>query len=64
LGQLLHQTNAWQRNIAVCKSTLRYGTYHIVAGCSDGMFDWSSAAEDLGYSPQHNWPEIPQKGVS
>jgi len=50
--------------VQAVKSTLCYGTYHIVAGRADGMFDWSSAAADLGYSPQHNWPEIPQKGVA
>ena len=44
------------------KAPIGYGTYNIVAGRSDGMFDWSSAAEDLGYSPQHNWPEIPEGG--
>ena len=46
------------------KSAVRYGTYNIVAGRSDSLFDWSAAAEDLGYSPQYNWPDIPQKGIS
>lgn len=46
------------------KAAISYGTYNIVAGRADGMFDWSGAARDLGYSPQHNWPEIPERGGS
>ena len=46
------------------KAAISYGTYNIVAGRADGMFDWSGAARDLGYSPQHNWPEIPARGGS
>ena len=46
------------------KTEVRYGTYNIVAGRADGVYDWTGAAADLGYSPQHNWPEIPEKGVS
>lgn len=46
------------------KTAVRYGTYNIVAGRTDGVYDWTGAAADLGYSPQHNWPEIPEKGVS
>ncbi|MDP6450224.1 MAG: NAD(P)-dependent oxidoreductase [Lentisphaeria bacterium] len=45
-------------------AAVSYGTYNIVAGRSDVMFDWSGAATDLGYSPQHNWPEIPAGGGS
>ena len=45
------------------KAAVGYGTYNIVAGRTDGTFDWSGAATDLGYSPQHNWPELPEKGV-
>ncbi len=45
-------------------TAVRYGTYNIVAGRGDGTFDWSGAAEGLGYSPQRNWPELPEKGVS
>ena len=44
------------------KAEVSYGTYNIVAGRVDGVFDWSAAAEDLGYAPQYNWPEIPEKG--
>lgn len=36
-----------------------FGTYNIVAGRSDSLFDWSPAARELGYRPKHNWPEIP-----
>ncbi|NSW57894.1 MAG: NAD(P)-dependent oxidoreductase [Armatimonadetes bacterium] len=37
-----------------------FGTYNIVAGRSDALFDWSTAARELGYRPEHNWPEIPE----
>jgi len=37
-----------------------YGCYQIVAGRRDALFDWSAASRDLGYQPQHNWPEIPE----
>jgi nucleoside-diphosphate-sugar epimerase len=38
---------------------LRYGCYHLIAGRMDAMFDWTSAARELGYQPVHNWPDIP-----
>lgn len=38
---------------------IAFGTYSIVAGRSDSLFDWSLAARELGYRPEHNWPEIP-----
>jgi NAD+ dependent glucose-6-phosphate dehydrogenase len=44
------------------KAAIGYGAYNIVAGRADAMFDWSGAARDLGYSPRHNWPEIPARG--
>lgn len=34
------------------------GTFSITAGRDDTAWDWSEAAEKLGYAPQHNWPEI------
>ena len=34
------------------------GTYNIVAGRSDSLFDWRPARDEIGYSPQYNWPEI------
>jgi nucleoside-diphosphate-sugar epimerase len=36
------------------------GTYNIVAGRSDSLFDWRPAAAEIGYAPQYNWPEIKQ----
>ena len=36
----------------------RRGTYCIVAGRRDSLFDWRPAARELGYAPQHNWPDI------
>ena len=41
-----------------------YGTYNIVAGRTDALYDWSSAARDLGYCPEFNWPDIPQSWPS
>ncbi len=55
------------RDIAQCVAcaieteTVRYGTYNAVAGRTDSRFDWKQANQELGYSPQHNWPEIPDK---
>ena len=34
------------------------GTYNIVAGRADSLFDWHSARREIGYAPQHNWPGI------
>ena len=34
------------------------GTYNIVAGRADSLFDWHPARREIGYAPQHNWPEI------
>ena len=34
------------------------GTYNIVAGRSDNLFDWRPAKREIGYDPQYNWPEI------
>jgi nucleoside-diphosphate-sugar epimerase len=34
------------------------GCYNIVAGRDDALFDWRPARDEIGYQPQHNWPEI------
>ena len=34
------------------------GTYNIVAGRADSLFDWHPARREIGYAPKHNWPEI------
>ena len=53
------------RDVAQCVAraieteTVKYGAYNAVAGRADSRFAWQQAAEDLGYSPEHNWPEIP-----
>lgn len=53
------------RDVAQCVAraietdTVRYGTYNAVAGRADSRFAWKQAEEELGYSPKHNWPEIP-----
>lgn len=41
---------------------VRDGRYSVVAGRADSLFDWESAAREIGYSPVHNWPEIPELG--
>lgn len=53
------------RDVAQCVAraieteTVKYGSYNAVAGRADSRFSWQQAADDLGYSPEHNWPEIP-----
>lgn len=53
------------RDVAQCvvraieTETVKYGAYNAVAGRADSRFAWQQAKEDLGYSPEHNWPEIP-----
>lgn len=53
------------RDVAQCVARaietekVRYGSYNAVAGRADSRFSWKEAADDLGYSPEHNWPEIP-----
>ena len=53
------------RDVAQCVAraieteTVKYGAYNAVAGRADSRFSWQQAADDLGYSPEHNWPEIP-----
>ena len=63
-------TNPWfvyvdPRDVAQCVAraieteTVKYGAYNAVAGRADSRFAWQQAQDDLGYSPEHNWPEIP-----
>ena len=53
------------RDVAQCVAraietqSVRYGSYNAVAGRTDSRFAWKQAEDDLGYSPEHNWPEIP-----
>jgi uronate dehydrogenase len=48
---------------AALSAQVSYGRYHIVAGRRDSLFEWQSAARQIGYAPAHNWPEIPQNEV-
>ena len=54
------------RDVAQCvvraieTETVKYGAYNAVAGRTDSRFAWQQAKEDLGYSPKHNWPDIPE----
>lgn len=43
---------------AIEASHITQGTYQIVAGRGDTLFDWHEAAETLGYTPQYNWPDL------
>ena len=53
------------RDVALCvvraieTETVKYGSYNAVAGREDSRFAWKPAKAELGYSPEHNWPEIP-----
>lgn len=44
---------------AIATDTVNYGSYNAVAGREDSRFDWKQAKVELGYSPEHNWEEIP-----
>lgn len=33
------------------------GTYNLVAARADALFEWGSAVRDLGWEPEHNWPD-------
>ena len=44
------------------ESDLAYGTFQIVAGREDSLYDWKDAAQRLRYRPEHNWQEIPDAG--
>ncbi len=53
------------RDVAQCveraieTENINYGAYNAVAGRTDSRYDWKQAERDLGYSPEHNWEEIP-----
>ena len=49
---------------AIVNETIDYSAYNAVAGREDSRFDWKQAEKDLGYSPQHNWEEIPDTVIS
>ncbi len=38
---------------------VNYGAYNAVAGRADSRYDWKQAKKELGYSPEHNWEDIP-----
>jgi nucleoside-diphosphate-sugar epimerase len=44
---------------AALETKLKHGTFQIVAGREDALFDWQEAAQEIGYTPSHNWPSIP-----
>ncbi len=44
---------------AALKTMLQSGTFNLVAGRDDALYNWQDAAEKIGYAPQHNWPHIP-----
>lgn len=48
---------------AALTSQTSHGRYAIVAGRTDSLFEWESAAREIGYAPEHNWPEIPEMGL-
>ena len=53
------------RDVAQCVAraieteAVGYGAYNVVAGRADSRFAWKQTAAVLGYTPEHNWPEIP-----
>lgn len=54
------------RDVAQCvtraieNEKVNHGVYNAVAGRSDSRFDWKKSKEELGYSPEYNWEEIPE----
>jgi len=44
---------------AVEAQNVSYGVYNVIAGREDARFAWAQTAEELGYRPAYNWPEIP-----
>ena len=53
------------RDVAQCveraieTENVTYGAYNAVAGRADSRFDWKQGEKELGYSPEHNWEDIP-----
>jgi hypothetical protein len=43
---------------SLVKTPTPRGAYAIVAGRADALFDWTSAADDLGYFSEHTWPSL------
>lgn len=41
------------------ETDVAYGSYNIVAGRRDALFDWTSSSQELGYHSEHTWPDIP-----
>lgn len=35
------------------------GSFHVVAGRQDALFDWTQTAQALGYHSEYTWPDIP-----
>jgi NAD+ dependent glucose-6-phosphate dehydrogenase len=48
---------------AALTADVAYGAYHAVTARSDGLYDWTETQRDLGHTPQHNWPDIPDSEV-
>ena len=44
--------------LAVENQDVEHGTFQVVAGRDDGVFDWTDAVDGLGYRPLHNWPRL------
>lgn len=55
------------RDVAQCVAKaietdkVTYGAYNAVAGRTDSRYDWEKAKEDLDYSPEFNWEDIPER---
>lgn len=55
------------RDVAQCvecaieNEDVKYGAFNAVAGRNDSRYDWKQAERDIGYSPEYNWDEIPDK---
>jgi len=45
------------------ETDVAYGRYNIVASRRDALFDWTQARDEIGYRPEHNWPEIGDGGI-
>jgi len=43
---------------AALETKLESGTFNLVAGRDDSLYNWREAAEKMGYAPEYNWPHI------
>jgi hypothetical protein len=43
---------------ALRATDLRQSSYFVVAGHPEAAYDTAAARRDLGYAPEHNWPEL------